>query len=202
MQLGLLRLPGATLLCQGDAIGPNEILRAPTCATCANLSSHKKHHAWWNDCVRREEQFLVRKGLSVQATELVEPEVEGFPEQSCGGWWLRETVTQRGPLWPHGIHPSACARRPDPAAETTHVQDPPHADLCRVAGVAGRTSTHRTRMQLSLHAKKHAASLARTACAHADGHEKATLKNGRNSQNHALVYLVTELRAELHREYA
>lgn len=59
--------------CQGDAIGPNEILRAPdVCATCANFVVTQEHHAWWNDRVRREEQFLVRKGLSVQATELVE----------------------------------------------------------------------------------------------------------------------------------
>ena len=42
------------------------------CATCANFVVTQEHHAWWNDRVRREEQFLVRKGLSVQATELVE----------------------------------------------------------------------------------------------------------------------------------
>lgn len=59
--------------CQGDAIGPNDLFRAPDiCATCANFVVTPEHQAWWNDRVRREEQFLAQKGLSMQATKLVE----------------------------------------------------------------------------------------------------------------------------------
>ena len=60
--------------CQGDAIGPNDLFRAPdVCATCANfVVTQEDHHAWWNERVQREEQFLTQKDLSVQARELVE----------------------------------------------------------------------------------------------------------------------------------
>lgn len=59
--------------CQGDAIGPNDVLRAPdVCATCTNFVATQEHHAWWNERAQREEQFLAQKDLSVQARELVE----------------------------------------------------------------------------------------------------------------------------------
>lgn len=59
--------------CHGDAIGPNDIFRAPdVCATCANFVVTQEHHAWWNERAQREEQFLAQRDLSAQARELVE----------------------------------------------------------------------------------------------------------------------------------
>jgi hypothetical protein len=59
--------------CRGDAIGPNEVLRAPdVCASCANFVVTAKHQVWWNERVSREEEFLGQHGLSDQARALVE----------------------------------------------------------------------------------------------------------------------------------
>ncbi|MFC4522148.1 tyrosine-type recombinase/integrase [Cupriavidus pinatubonensis] len=58
--------------CRGDAIGPNEVLRAPdVCSTCANFVVTTEHQAWWNDRVIREETFLTQRGLPEQTQILV-----------------------------------------------------------------------------------------------------------------------------------
>ncbi|MGY6258214.1 tyrosine-type recombinase/integrase [Paraburkholderia caledonica] len=59
--------------CRGDAIGPNEVLRAPdVCAGCANFVVTHKHQDWWNERVVREEEFLQQHGLPDQTRVLVE----------------------------------------------------------------------------------------------------------------------------------
>ena len=58
--------------CRGDAIGPNEVLRAPdVCATCTNFVVTKEHQAWWNERVTRDETFLARHDLPEQTKGLV-----------------------------------------------------------------------------------------------------------------------------------
>ncbi|HET9645428.1 MAG TPA: site-specific integrase [Burkholderiaceae bacterium] len=59
--------------CRGDAIGPNEVLRAPNvCSTCTNFVVTKEHQAWWNERVARDETFLSQHGLPQQTIALVE----------------------------------------------------------------------------------------------------------------------------------
>jgi integrase len=63
--------------CRGDAIGPNEVLRAPdVCSTCANFVVTTEHQAWWNDRVIREEAFLAQRGLPEQTKILIEKRLD------------------------------------------------------------------------------------------------------------------------------
>lgn len=63
--------------CRGDAIGPNEVLKAPdVCSTCANFVVTTEHQAWWNDRVIREETFLTQRGLPEQTKILVKKRLD------------------------------------------------------------------------------------------------------------------------------
>lgn len=58
--------------CDGDAVGPNEVKRAPdVCAGCKNFVVTERHRHWWEDRVKREEKFLLQKGLPEQTIALV-----------------------------------------------------------------------------------------------------------------------------------
>lgn len=63
--------------CRGDAVGPNEVLRAPdVCSTCSNFVVTKEHQAWWNERVARDETFLEQDALSAQTIALVEKRLD------------------------------------------------------------------------------------------------------------------------------
>lgn len=62
----------ATSACGGDEMGPNSVRRAPdVCATCSNFSVTERHKHYWNERLRRDEEFLKRPGLSDQTKQVV-----------------------------------------------------------------------------------------------------------------------------------
>jgi hypothetical protein len=58
--------------CGGDDRGPNAVRRAPdVCATCGNFSVTARHQYYWNERLRRDEEFLKRSDLPDQTRQVV-----------------------------------------------------------------------------------------------------------------------------------
>lgn len=57
--------------CGGDDKGPNPLRRAPdVCATCSNFSVTERHRPYWNERLRRDEEFLRRQELPDQTRQV------------------------------------------------------------------------------------------------------------------------------------
>lgn len=57
--------------CKGSASGPTEALRSPdVCSSCANFAVTERHLHWWNERLEREQAFLRRTDISMQAREI------------------------------------------------------------------------------------------------------------------------------------
>jgi site-specific recombinase XerD len=59
--------------CGGDERGPNEARRSPDiCSGCSNFAVTERHRVWWEVRLRRDDDFLSRKGVTEQSIRWVE----------------------------------------------------------------------------------------------------------------------------------